>query len=266
LPISGTKASVARITRPEVMRYFRENYTACNTIISAAGNIRHRQVLDLAQRYFSCLAAGSPVERDAPPEVHTARTVRKKAHLEQTHICLGTGCPPIGSADRYCVQVLNGVLGGGMSSRLFQSIRERRGLVYTIYSAPNLYRDAGTLVVYAGSAPDTAASVVELTLKELRRMREQKVQSDELKRAKDNIKGQFMLSLESTSARMTHLAQQEMYYGRFYTMEEIIDGFDRVRASDVCRLANEIFDSSTLSLTALTKANGHDLKSVSLRV
>jgi len=121
-------------------------------------------------------------------------------------------------------------------------------------------------VVYAGSAPDTAASVVELTLKELRRLREQKVPSDELNRARENIKGQFMLSLESTSARMTHLAQQEMYYGRFYTMEEILDGFDRVRASDVRRLANEMFDSSTLSLTALTKANGRDLKSVNLRV
>ena len=97
-------------------------------------------------------------------------------------------------------------------------------------------------------------------------MREHKVPADELNRAKENIKGQFMLSLESTSARMTHLAQQEIYYGRFYTMEEIMDGFDRVRASDVCRLANEIFDSSALSLTALTNADGHELKSVNLRV
>jgi predicted Zn-dependent peptidase len=266
LPISGTKESVARIARREVMKYFKENYTACNTIISVAGNIRHRQVLDLATRYFAGLAAGAPVEHGKPPAAHAARVVRKKAHLEQTHICLGTGCPPIGSADRYCTQVLNSVLGGGMSSRLFQNIREKRGLVYTIYSAPNLYRDAGTLVVYAGSAPEAAASVVELTLKELRRMREQKVPADELKRAKENIKGQFMLSLESTSARMTHLAQQEIYYGRFYTMEEIMDGFDRVRASDVCRLANEVFDSSALSLTALTNANGHELKSVNLRV
>jgi predicted Zn-dependent peptidase len=266
LPISGTKESVARITRREVRRYFKENYTACNTIVSVAGNIRHRQVLDLTHRHFAGLAAGTPVERGCPPGVYPARVVRRKAHLEQTHVCLGTGCPPIGSADRYCIQILNSVLGGGMSSRLFQNIREKRGLVYSIYSVPNLYRDAGTLVVYAGSAPETAASVVELTLKELRRLRDRKVPAEELKRAKENIKGQFMLSLESTSARMTHLAQQEIYYGRFYTMEEIMDGFDRVRASDVCRLAGEIFDSSTLSLTALTSANGHELKSVNLQV
>ncbi len=266
LPISGTKESVARITRREVMKYFKSNYTACNTVISVAGNIRHRKVQALAEKYFSGLDTGAPVDTGGPPTARGARLVRHKAHLEQTHICIGTACPPMASRDRYCAHILNNVLGGGMSSRLFQNIREKRGLVYSIYSAPNVYRDAGALIVYAGCAPERAASVVELTLRELRNLRNKPVPADELKRAKENIKGQFMLSLESTSSRMTHLAQQEIYYGRFYTMKEIMDGFDGVRARDVRRLANEIFDSSGLGLTVLTSSNGRDLKSVNLRV
>ena len=266
LPISGTKESVAKISRTEVMKYFKKNYTACNTVISVAGNIRHGQVQGMAARYFSGLDTGVPLDAGRPPVARNARIVRRKAHLEQTHICLGTPCPPMASPDRYCAHILNNVLGGGMSSRLFQNIRERRGLVYSIYSAPNVYRDAGSLIVYAGCAEESATRVVELTLRELKRLRERAVPSEELKRAKENIKGQFMLSLESTSSRMTHLAQQEMYYGRFYTMKEIMDGFDSVRAGDVRRLANELFDSSGLGLTVLTGSDGRDLKRMSLRV
>jgi len=266
LPISGTKESVAKISRREAMKYFKENYTAGNTIISVAGNIRHSNVWNLTERYFSDLDTGCPVEPGTPPAAHAARVVRRKSHLEQTHICLGTVCPPMASEDRYCIHILNCVLGGGMSSRLFQNIREKRGLVYSIYSAPNVYRDAGSLMVYAGCAPERAASVVELALKEWRRMRDQTIPSDELKRAKENIKGQFMLSLEGASSRMTHLAQQEIYFGRFNTMREILDGFDRVRPRDVRRLANEIFVSPALNLTVLTGADGRDLRNLDLRV
>ncbi len=266
LPISGTKESVAKITRKEVVRYFKGNYTACNTVISVAGNIRHENVQALVARYFSDLERGARIDAGVPPVARGARHVRRKAHLEQTHICIGTPCPHMASRDRYCAHILNNVLGGGMSSRLFQNIREKRGLVYSIYSAPNVYRDAGTLIVYAGCAPGSAASVVELTLRELKALREKLVPPDELKRAKENIKGQFMLSLESTSSRMTHLAQQEIYYGRFYTMREIMDGFDSVRARDVRRLANEIFGDSSLGLTVLTSGDGRDLKNLNLRV
>jgi predicted Zn-dependent peptidase len=248
------------------MRYFKENYTAGNTIISVAGNIRPENVWELTERYFSSLDAGRPVQPGTPPEARSASLVRRKTHLEQSHLCLGTVCPPMASEDRYCIHVLNCVLGGGMSSRLFQNIREKRGLVYSIYSAPNVYRDAGSLMVYAGCAPGRAAEVVELTLKEWRRMRDQTIPSDELKRAKENVKGQFMLSLESSSSRMTHLAQQEIYFGRFHTLQEIIGGFDRVRPRDVRRLADEIFGSSAINLTVLTSTEGRDLRSLDLRV
>lgn len=264
-PISGTKESVAGISRREVLQFFKKNYTACNTVISVAGNIRHRDVQDLAARYFSHLAPGERSPAGEVPAMHGARVIRNKANLEQTHICLGTGCPPLISKDRYAIHVFSSVLGGGMSSRLFQNIREKRGLVYSIYSSPNMYRDAGTLIVYAGAAPDKAPLVVELTLKEFRRLREQLVSPAELKRAKENIKGSLMLSLEGSSSRMTHLANQEIYFGRFYRLEEILENVDRTRAVDLRRLANEMFDPSAMAMVVLGSDNAKELESLPLK-
>jgi len=263
-PISGTKESVARIARKDVMRYFRDHYTANNTIISAAGNLRHRQVYELAKRYFSNLESGVQADLGIPPVASPGRVVRRKPNLEQTHICLGTVSPPLASEERFCAHLLANILGGGMSSRLFQNIREKRGLVYSIFSGLNLYRDAGALVVYAGMAPENASAVVELTLKEFRKLRDKLVPAEELKRVKENIKGSIMLSLESSSSRMTHLAQQQIYFGRCHPLEEILGKVDRVRARDVRHLANRIFDSSSLTLTSLGSKNGRDLESVAM--
>ena len=172
--IAGTRESVARIARRQVIAYFRRNYHAgCNTVISVAGNIRHRQVHALAERFFSDLPQGSEADPGPPPAPLSARTVRYKPNLEQTHICIGVPCPARVSEDRFCLHLLSNILGGGMSSRLFQNIREKRGLVYAIESILNLYRDAGTLVVSAATAPQTAATVVRLVLKELRNLKDE---------------------------------------------------------------------------------------------
>jgi predicted Zn-dependent peptidase len=265
-PISGTKKSVAKIARNDVRKFFESNYNASNTVIAVAGNIRHREVYTLAERYFSDLAPGAATNPGPPPKIHAGRMIRHKAHLEQTHICLGTVSPPVASEERYCSHLLSSILGGGMSSRLFQNIRERRGLVYSIYSMLNLYHDAGALVVYAGTAPGNASKVVDLTLKEFGKLREELVSSQELKRAKENIKGSVMLSLESSSSRMTHLAQQIVYYGRFYKLEEILGAVERVTAREIRHLANRIFDPSYLTLTALGSRNGRGLESVAMNV
>jgi predicted Zn-dependent peptidase len=265
-PISGTKESVAQISRNDVKKFFKRHYTAGNMIVSIAGNIKHRQVQKLAERYFSGLETGAPASFGLPPEIHAGRNIRRKGHLEQTHICLGTISPPIASEDRYSAHLLSSILGGGMSSRLFQNIREKRGLVYSIYSMQNPYHDAGSLVVYAGSAHDKAAQVVELTLKEFAVMREQLVSQEELKRAKECIKGSITLGLESSSSRMTHLAQQMIYHGRLYEIEEVLRAVERVTARDIRNLANKIFDPSQFTLTALCGGNGADLKSVSMDV
>jgi predicted Zn-dependent peptidase len=263
-PISGTRKSVTRIARADVKNFFQSNYKAGNMVIAVAGNIRHREVERLAERYFSGLESGSATDPGKPPEIHGGRLIRRKSNLEQTHICLGTISPPAVSQERYCAHLLCGILGGGLSSRLFQNIREKRGLVYSIYSMLNLYQDAGSLVVYAGSAHDKAREVIELTLKECRNLREKIVPAEELKGAKENIKGAVMLGLESSSSRMTHLAQQLIYYDRFYELEEVLDAVDRVTAREIRELANRIFDSSFLTLTALTSRNGDDLKTLPL--
>jgi len=265
-PISGTKQSVARIARKDVRGFFADHYHAGNMVIAVAGNIRHPQVFKLAERYFSNLKAGAAASTGIPPRAHPGRNIRCKSNLEQTHLCLGTMSPPMASDERYGAHLLSNILGGGMSSRLFQNIREKRGLVYSIYSMLNLYHDAGSLIVYAGTAHEKSAEVVDLTLKEFKRMREQLVSPQELKRAKEYIKGSVMLGLESSSSRMTHLAQQLIYYGRFYKLEEILNAVDRVTAREIRQLANRIFDSSYLTLTALGGRNASSLKSVALDV
>jgi predicted Zn-dependent peptidase len=264
-PISGTKESVAGITRRQVKEHFVKSYTARNTLISIAGNIRHEAVLKLAQRHFGALERGRELPAGPPPTVHAGRVIQERPNLEQTHICLGIPSPPLISDDRYCAHVLSNILGGGMSSRLFQNVREKRGLVYSIYSTLSLYCDAGALTIYAGSAHDAAERVVELILKELRLLRSRVVGSEELKRNKESIKGAIMLGLESSSSRMMHLAQQEMYFGRICDLGEILKGFDRVSERDVLRLANEMFDSSSLTLTGLAGERRH-LESVAMKI
>jgi len=197
---------------------------------------------------------------------HAGHTIRHKAHLEQTHLCLGTISPPMAAEERYCANLLCNILGGGLSSRLFQNIREKRGLVYSIYSMLNLYHDAGSFVVYAGTAPEKTEEVVALTLQEFRKMREQLVSHRELKRAKEYIKGSIMLGIESSSSRMTHLAQQLIYYRRIYKLEEILDAVERVAAREIRHLANRIFDPSYMALTALSSRNAAHLKSVAIHV
>ena len=265
--IAGTRESVARIARRQVIAYFRRHYHAGrNTVISVAGNIRHRQVHALAERFFSGLPQGIEADPGQPPAPLSVRALRYKPNLAQTHICIGVPCPARVSEDRFCLHLLSNILGGGMSSRLFQNIREKRGLVYAIESTLNLYRDAGTLVVSAATAPQTAATVVRLVLKEIRKLKDGLVSAEELDRAKECIKGSLTLSLESSSSRMMYLAQQQIDFGRFFTIEEILDRVDRVRRAEVRRLAQKIFDSSRLTLAALGNSSGSPLESVALSI
>ena len=177
-----------------------------------------------------------------PPEVVTRTVTRSKKELEQVHVCLGARAYPQGHADRYACYVLNTVLGGSMSSRLFQNIREKRGLVYSISSGVTAYSDAGLLSIYAGTSLDSAPEVIRLTLEEIRRVRGELLGEEELRRAKDHIKGGLVLSLESSGSRMSHLAQQEIYFGRQFPVDEILGGIEAVSASDVRRVAAEVFD------------------------
>jgi len=261
-PIAGTRKTIEEISRNDVMNFFKNNFTAGNMVLSAAGNIKHKTIQQMAEKYFAGLETGLPTRPDEAPVFNPGRLVRRKAHLEQTHICLGTIAPPMSSDERYCAHLLNGILGGGISSRLFQNIREKKGLVYTIFSMLAAYRDAGTLAVYAGTAHETAAAVVELTLKEFRKMRRKLVSAEELKRAKECIKGAITLGLESSSSRMTNLAQQIICHGKLRDIEETLASIDRVTDREILDLANRILDPSHFVLTALGGGSGAELKAV----
>jgi predicted Zn-dependent peptidase len=182
--------------------------------------------------------------------------MRNKKALEQVQICVGVPAYPIAHQRRYPSYILNTLLGGGMSSRLFQNIRERQGLAYAIYSELNPYRDTGCLSINAGTSLESASKVVDCIVQEFRNLKAEAVPAEELRRAKDQLKGSLMLSLESSTARMSNLARQEMYFDRFFTLDEIIDRIEAVTADDLVQMANDFFSTDKIAVTVLGNLEG----------
>jgi len=254
-PILGTKETVEALNADGLRRYFTSVYTAPNLIVAAVGNITHEQVRDLVMRAFEGLPVSSEPLAEEPPKVIPAITVRNK-ELEQSHVCLGTPSYPQDHADRYSSYVLNTVLGGSMSSRLFQNVREKRGLAYAVFSGLSAYRDAGSMTIYAGCANDAVGELIDVVIAELRRMRDEQMPASELQRSKDHLKGSLMLNLESTSSRMSHLARQEIYFDRQFGLDETLEGVERVSQDDIQRVAHELFANGTVAATVLGAVNG----------
>jgi predicted Zn-dependent peptidase len=191
-----------------------------------------------------------------PPKPQARIMLRNKKSLEQVQICIGVPSYSISHEKRYASFVLNTILGGGMSSRLFQNIRERQGLAYSIFSELNPYRDSGCLAIYAGTSRASASKVVNSIVNEFRDLKQNLVSEDELQRAKNQLKGSLMLSMESSTARMSNLARQEMYYNRFFGMNEIIERVQAVSVEDVLENANEFFRSEQIAVTILGNLTG----------
>jgi len=240
-PILGTKKTVGRFRRDDLAEYFEHVYHPANVVIAAAGHLDHARTAELVHQHFSGLRRGDALRRGRAPRPLTRTVARSKKELEQVHVCLGTRALPQAHDERHAGYVLNTVLGGSMSSRLFQNVREKRGLVYSISSGIMSYSDAGLLTVYAGTGLDSAPEVIRLTLHELRRLCSERLPDEELRRAKDHIKGGLVLSLESSGARMSHLARQEIYFGRQAPLDEMLEGIEQVGAADVQRLARRLF-------------------------
>jgi len=249
--ILGTKDSIARFDRGMIEEFWRRYYVPSNIAITAAGHLEHDELVELVSKYFAALPESEAVVRGAAPATHARVTIRNKRSLEQVHVCLGVPSYPLTHEKRFPIYVLNVLLGGGMSSRLFQKIRERLGLAYAVFSELSLYRDTGCLIVYAGTSAKTVRRVVECTLEEFRALKAEEVPAEELRRAKDHLKGSLMLSLESTSSRMSNLARQELYFGRFFGLDEMLQGIERVTAEAVAAVARELFDPSRIALTVL---------------
>ena len=193
-------------------------------------------------RSSAALAGGETPRELSAPEPSARIILRNKKSLEQVQICLGVPAPPITDENRYATLILNTVLGGGMSSRLFQTIREERGMAYSVYSDLSPYRDTGKLCVYAGTSASKALEVVDLILAEFRKLKETPISEEELTRAKDQLRGNILLGLESSNSRMANLARQEMYFRQFFTVDEIIARIDEVTAAQVQAMAQRLFD------------------------
>ena len=254
-PILGTKETVEALNAEGLRRYFTNVYTAPNLIVAAVGNITHEQVRDLVLKAFAGLPSTTETLDDAPPRVSPTVIIRNK-DLEQSHVCLGTAGYRQDHEDRYSSYVLNTILGGSMSSRLFQNVREKRGLAYAVFSGLSAYRDAGTMTIYAGCANNAVEELIDVVIAELRRMKDEPLPHSELQRAKDHLKGSLMLNLESTSSRMSHVARQEIYFDRQFGLDETLEGVERVTAADIQRVARDLFADGSLAATVLGAVNG----------
>jgi len=255
-PILGTKETVRRFEPEPVNQFHKQRFFPGNLIIAAAGNLKHRQFSELVEKHFGSMKVGTNGFKSPEPKVAPRIVMRNKKSLEQVQICVGVPSYPIAHERRHASYILNTLLGGGMSSRLFQNIRERQGLAYAIYSDLSPYRDTGCLSVYAGTSRESASKVVQSVVSEFRKLKSEPVPAEELRRAKDQLKGSLMLSLESSTARMSNLARQEMYFDRFQTMDELIQKIEQVKVEELTEIANQFFRTDSIAVTVLGNLNG----------
>jgi predicted Zn-dependent peptidase len=257
--ILGTKATINSFNQENIRRYYDDVYTASNIVITAAGRITHSQIVELTAQYFGKLPAREAAPEESRPKPVAPLILKNKRSLEQTHLCMGVPAYPLADERRYGTYLLSTILGGGMSSRLFQNVREKHGLAYSVFSELNLYRDSGCLAVYAGTSQETLKKVILMVIDEFRQLCNDTVPAEELRRAKDHLKGSLALSLESTSARMSNLARQELFFGRFQTVDEMMEGIERVNANEVQTIAQDFFSGQQVGVAGLGRLAGVEL-------
>lgn len=249
--ILGSTKTIRTLTREQLVRYVAQHYHPQETVVAVAGNFNPKELASLLQSGFgaSRRPEGARLHR-WPSRVSGGLVVRKKP-LEQAHVCLGLPGVSLDHKDLYAAYALNAVLGGSVSSRLFQEVREKRGLAYSIYSFLSSYSDSGAFTVYAATRPREAARVAELACREIRRLRADGIGREELERTKNQMKGGLMLSLENSQSRMSRLAKDELHLGRHASLEEMLGEIDRLNGKQLLRLAEDLFDLGRLSVTVL---------------
>jgi predicted Zn-dependent peptidase len=249
-PTLGTEDGIKAMRRSALVSYMQSHYAAENVVIAAAGNLRHDTVVDLVVKHFADLPAQKPPAY--APSLYSGGEYREARELDQVHVVLGFPSVPYGDRDYYPALLLSTLLGGGMSSRLFQEIREKRGLVYSIYSFTAPFMDSGLFGIYAGTGEDEAKELVPVTLEELRKVQDQ-VNAEELHRARAQVKASLLMSLESTGSRCEQLARQMQVFGRLVPTAETVAKLNAVTIEDIQRAARRIFRAAP-TLAALGPA------------
>lgn len=258
-PIQGTIESVSALGPGLLMEFFRGSYDPGNVVIAAAGHLDEDRFIEMADKAFASMPRCGKDRPVTPPRPHPGFVTKEKKDLEQLHLCLGVEAYPQKHDYRYVGYVMNTLLGGTMSSRLFQRIREERGLAYTVFSSISSFADTGYLMVYAATRPEGGQEVLTQVCAELRRLKETPIDEVELRAAKDHLKGSLMLSLESSSSRMSNLARQDIYFNQQFSLDEVIAGIDRVTTADVQGLARTILVSSNCTVAVLGNLSSLDL-------
>jgi predicted Zn-dependent peptidase len=250
MSILGDAASVSGLTRDSIIGYKNRMYLGDDIIVSAAGNLTHEELILLVEQQLKGIPSGNG-RGDAQLPVYERRFELIEKELEQVHVCLGAKGVQQNDPGRYDAFIMNAILGGSMSSRLFQEVREKSGLAYSVYSYLASHADAGSLVVYAGASPENSEELLKIMLKELGRFKDEPVPANELEAAREQLKGNLLLSLESSDNRMSRLAKNEIYFGAPMPLDEIMAGFDRVSSESIRQLANQLLDNSALTLVML---------------
>ena len=248
-PILGRKSTLRRMTRGDISGYMARRYRADSVFITATGNISHQALVSTLNKTFGKIkgkkTSGAPKRPVSRPAIKIL-----KRELEQAHLCMGVPVPPMKDKARFRLYLINTMLGSGMGSRLFQEIREKRGLAYSVYSYLNLCKDTGSLVVYAGTSPGSFARVVGVVLNEFEKLGRETTEED-LTRAKDQLKGAMVLGLETTDARMMKIAKDEIYFGRRIPIKTLVKEIDRVNLNDVKETIGELLRPERITLTAI---------------
>jgi predicted Zn-dependent peptidase len=263
MSIIGTEETVGRLSRDILLDFKKDRFRAEDIIIAVAGNVMHDELLTLLEGLFVEVTPGT-YSKDVFSPTYTKQVNVNTKDLEQVHLCLGTKALPQNSPKRYVGFIVNTILGGSISSRLFQEIREKRGLAYSVYSYILSHSDAGTFVVYAGTKKERLEQVIELILQLLKDFKTVPVTSAEMLFAVEHLKGNLLLSLESTDNRMTKLAKNEIYFARQVAIPEIIAALERVTPLDVMDFCNEIFQDSSLALELMGKLDKQSISSAAL--
>lgn len=250
LPVLGTVDSVSAISRESLIDYVNSRYTSDNVIISCAGNFDERTLIDRLNRSLEGLSKAASINASTERASFVPSVSIHQRELSEAHICIGFEGIRQASEDRYTALILNTILGGGISSRLFQEIREKRGLAYSVYSFLSSYLDCGIWGLYAGASPEKAGEVVDISINELGNL-VASLTEIEIERARTQLKGNIILGLESTSRRMQNIANQEIYYGRYFSPEEVITKIDSVGMDDVRTIGSRMLKGKSPCIVAL---------------
>ena len=258
-PIEGTAKTVSTFGCETTARYHAQQFTPRNLVIAAAGNIEHEALTDWAAAAFSAEADAPEILDEAAPQPAAPIILKRKRDLEQAHCLIAAPWPSATDADRYAGSLLLSILGGSTSSRLWQQIREERGLAYSVGAGASAWADVGVFSIYAGTSPEKLNEVVDLSLAEMRRIKREAVSADELQLFKEQSVSSILLGLESSSARAGTLARQEIIHGQYVAPDEIIKRLEAVTIEDIQRLARQYFKTADLAFAALGNLNGFKL-------